>query len=197
MIWSFYVGKQCWSKMAKSLNAPTVCRYIGIPLSVLLPWQCQGVAVYLSLWHYVGLSVCVSICLHPSVLTPVQQTIRANQFLARPVCQSFCLGLFVCSLYHRVSLSVTLCFFHPFIHPSIRFVHLLGWSWTFGFTVIPPRVRWFLHLIFSPPFPASTEFIWAVWKRWIVSFLTPVTVLSGGLFWVFSFNHTAAVKKYE
>lgn len=88
----------------------------------MLPPQCQGVTVYLSLWHYVGLSV--SIRLHPSVLTPVQQTIMVNQFFAHPVCQSVSLCFFVRFITASPSLSLYLCFSQPFNHPVYPFVQM-------------------------------------------------------------------------
>ena len=157
----FLSGNSChcdadsWYKMAYSVLLSL------LPSGVLLPRPCQSVTVYLSFWHCVGLSV--SICLYPSVLTPVQQTIRVNQFFAHPVCPSFCLWLFVCSLYHRVSLSVTLSLFLPPIHSSSP-SNLLGWSRTFGFTVIPPHSCTCRCPLYCPSLPASAECILSAWK---------------------------------
>lgn len=173
MMWRFSAGNSChchshgWYKMAYSVLLSL------LPCGVLLPRPCQGVMVYLSFWHCVGLSV--SICLHPSVLTPVRQTIRVNQFFAHPVCQSFCLWLFVCSLYHRVSLSVTLSPFPPSIHSSSP-SNLLGWSRTFGFYCDSTS---FVHLQMSMLLSIPSCFRWVYFvclKRWIVSPLTPVVL---------------------
>lgn len=157
---------------------------IRIPFSVLLPPQCQGVTVYPSLWHY------WPVCLHPSVLTPVQQTIRVNQIV-----------LFV-------SLSVSDCLFtsslpQPLCHfisvSFIQSIHLLRGSWEFGFTVIAPHSLGVVHLHMSILLSISSCFCWVNLGclDCLFFFFNPVALCCDQVNYfgqVLSFNHTAAVK---
>lgn len=80
-------------------------------------FQSHSVTTYLPLWHH------WPVCLHPSVLTPVQQTIRVNQFvLFVSLSHSNC--LFVHFITASAFLSDYLCFLHP-VYPFA--------SWKCGF----------------------------------------------------------------
>lgn len=147
---------------------------IWIPFSILLPRQCQGDTVYLSLWHWA--------CLHPSVLMPVQQTIRVNQFLlfvSLPVPDC----LFVCSPHHCLSSSVPLFL----ILPSICSEGAENLVWL-RFQLM----LWGLYTCRCPFLPASAE-----WAVWIVYFLNPVALCRDQVNSPFIHSHSCSKNIYK
>ena len=148
MIWSFYVGKLLISQqtvLIKNGKEPKWAYSVlsGYPSVFCCPDSVRvSLSICLSDTTLACLSVFPSVSIHPSWCLSNKPSGRINSSLVLFVSLSVSDCLFV----HFITVSASLSLYVSFIHSFIRSVHLLGWSWTFG--LIPPRVMWFLHLIF-------------------------------------------------